>query len=141
MSVHRRGDKWRVRYLDAGQHRSRAFDLKADAQAFEGQGGPPPQAGARGGPRFVYVVHAGDLLKVGMTNDVDKRVAAIQAHCPIPIELVRVIETKHAARLEKCLHHDLADFRAHGEWFTDADRLLAAFATVTDAQLLAEVAL
>ena len=35
MSVERRGDKWRVRYLDGDRHRSRTFDLKADAQAFD----------------------------------------------------------------------------------------------------------
>jgi integrase len=35
MSVHKRGEKWRVRYLDAGQHKSRTFDLRADAQAFD----------------------------------------------------------------------------------------------------------
>ena len=35
MSVHKRGDGWRVRYLDGDRHRSRAFDLKADAQAFD----------------------------------------------------------------------------------------------------------
>ncbi len=35
MSVERRGPKWRVRYLDGDRHRSKAFDLKADAQAFD----------------------------------------------------------------------------------------------------------
>ena len=35
MSVERRGKKWRVRYLDGDRHRSRTFDLKADAQAFD----------------------------------------------------------------------------------------------------------
>ena len=38
LDVERRGAKWRVRYLDAGgRHRSRAFDLKTDAQKFDQQ--------------------------------------------------------------------------------------------------------
>jgi integrase len=36
VSVHRRGNRWRVRYRDtAGNQRSRAFDLKGDADRFD----------------------------------------------------------------------------------------------------------
>lgn len=35
MSIHKRGNKYRVRYLEGGKHRSRTFLTKADAQQFE----------------------------------------------------------------------------------------------------------
>jgi len=35
MSVHRKGDRWAVRYREAGSNRSRSFDRKADAQRFD----------------------------------------------------------------------------------------------------------
>jgi Phage integrase, N-terminal SAM-like domain len=35
MSVHRRGDKWEVRYRDGFRQRSKTFDRKADADVFD----------------------------------------------------------------------------------------------------------
>jgi hypothetical protein len=35
MSVHRRGDKWEVRYRDGSRHRSKTFDRKQDADVFD----------------------------------------------------------------------------------------------------------
>lgn len=37
MSIEKRGKKWRVRYLDGSQHRSRTFLRKADADVFEAE--------------------------------------------------------------------------------------------------------
>lgn len=149
MSVERRGGGWRVRWREGGRQRSRTFTLKRDAEFFDAETHhrlDPDRVSSvlrrprrTTPPRYLYVVRAGDLLKIGITNNVDQRVAAIQAHCPVPVALVRVIETEHAAELELNLHDDLADFRSHGEWFTDADRLVEAFGKVTDTELLAEV--
>lgn len=37
MSIQKRGDKYRVRYLEGGKHRSQTFFYSADAQQFERQ--------------------------------------------------------------------------------------------------------
>jgi hypothetical protein len=37
VSVHRKGQKWVVRYRDGGHNRSRSFDRKADAERFDAE--------------------------------------------------------------------------------------------------------
>ena len=37
MSIHREGEKWRVKYRIAGRQRSRTFDRKGDARAFDAE--------------------------------------------------------------------------------------------------------
>ena len=37
MSVHRKGDKWAVRYRDGARNRSRSFDRKRDAEGFDAE--------------------------------------------------------------------------------------------------------
>ncbi|MGI8781830.1 MAG: hypothetical protein ACR2L8_16980 [Solirubrobacteraceae bacterium] len=37
MSIHRKGERWVVRYREGGRNRSRSFDRKADAQRFDAE--------------------------------------------------------------------------------------------------------
>ena len=59
-----------------------------------------------------------DLVKVGMaTGDVRSRVSALQTASPHPLELLAVVRTLNAPRLENELHWELRALRVRGEWF------------------------
>lgn len=69
--------------------------------------------------RYVYVLRTGEYYKVGMTKDVQARIAGLQTSNPKKIELVgsRLVRDAHA--LEVILHRYLTDHKAGGgtEWF------------------------
>lgn len=69
---------------------------------------------------MVYGVRAGSLLKIGMTNNVKRRMASLQNGSGVTITLVALWEFRdrgmaHAA--EKHLHATFAPARRRGEWF------------------------
>jgi hypothetical protein len=67
---------------------------------------------------YVYFIRSGDgLLKIGRTNDVEKRFQTIKTSCPRGAELEGFIKTVNQFDLEKKLHNHFADCRVHGEWF------------------------
>lgn len=70
---------------------------------------------------FVYVMQAGDYIKIGVTTtSIIKRAKQVQTGCPIPIEEIFFfsMETSSEAYLcEKILHKELLEHRSHGEWF------------------------
>lgn len=73
----------------------------------------------------LYVFVAGEsraetFFKIGISSAVDKRAAQLQTGCPIPLKEVLVVNlwSMAAARsAEQAMHHKLAAFRSHGEWF------------------------
>lgn len=74
---------------------------------------------------FVYamVADAGDArryFKIGITSKFEKRVAAVQTGCPLPLVhglRVKVPSQITARRIEGHLHGRLAPFHTSGEWF------------------------
>lgn len=71
----------------------------------------------------VYVLQSGDKYKIGMSQDVKKRVSALKQGLPPGSQLVQTIKTKDAHTLEKSLHERFQDKRlGKSEWFVlDAD--------------------
>lgn len=67
-------------------------------------------------PCIVYVVKAGDFIKIGVTHDMKTRLRTLQAGCPLKIE---VIHTIHGAsrELEADLHRQFAASHHWFEWF------------------------
>jgi Meiotically up-regulated gene 113 len=43
----------------------------------------------------------------------------VQTGFPHKLEIIKTQETDDARKLERELHKALADFRLHGEWFSD----------------------
>ncbi len=70
-------------------------------------------------PQDVYIIQCPETLriKIGISNNPDRRLAQIQTHYPGPLSIVRIITTENARRLEASLHELLHEFRLHGEWF------------------------
>lgn len=71
---------------------------------------------------YVYFLQsdAHELVKIGVTNNVKKRIESIQIGCPCPLVLAGIITkaTWDAARaLESRLHRHFAEQRVRGEWF------------------------
>jgi len=72
---------------------------------------------------YLYLLEAGGLFKVGISNDVRKRLAGLQGASPVPVRLVmyRRINRATARRVEKYAHERLREHHSHGEWFRCAE--------------------
>src|SRR5262245_45406787 len=78
--------------------------------------------------QFVYIVQAHlekPLYKIGKTNRPKIRLALLRSISPAVLQLVHVIRTNQARRLEAYLHGRYCPQRQHGEWFALDDRHLA----------------
>lgn len=77
---------------------------------------------------FVYFVRLGAAgpIKIGISTNWQRRVAALQTAHPDRLNVVLVIETETAASLERVLHDQFRAFRRVGEWF-DPDASLLSF--------------
>jgi hypothetical protein len=66
---------------------------------------------------YVYLIGSTDspLVKIGRTNNLQKRLGDIQRMGPVPLEVLWCLEGGH--ELEKALHRHLRKRRKHGEWF------------------------
>lgn len=75
---------------------------------------PPPRSVESG---FVYVLASSGMAKIGITQDVPKRLRAIQVGSPWPVDLVRSWEVTDHRKVERRAHERLAYARESGEWF------------------------
>lgn len=72
----------------------------------------PPRKG-------VYVAGFGPYVKIGITINVDVRLAGLQT--PEPVKLYALLEGW--AKEEKAFHQRFAEYRLQGEWFLRNDAL------------------
>jgi hypothetical protein len=72
--------------------------------------------------RFVYFLRGGDLIKIGTTIDVDKRIRNIGTMSPVALELMKFVQGDE--RFEKSLHLTFSHLCDHGEWFRATPELL-----------------
>lgn len=66
-------------------------------------------------PGYVYVIEAGEFVKIGFAADVEKRLRALRTACPMPLTVIA--EIKGTMVTEQKLHRRFAGHRAEGEWF------------------------
>ena len=85
--------------------------------------------------KSVYLMRGGDFLKVGIADNVEARHRAIRAMCPLPLELVAVIQggkgydawvSERPMAREKAIHRTLKDLgvHVHGAWSKATDAAL-----------------
>lgn len=77
--------------------------------------------------RWLYVMRSGDLVKIGIATDVERRLHNLRAGAPKGLHLMskRELPALFAIQTERAIHRQLAD-KAHGrEWFsiTSSDAL------------------
>lgn len=77
--------------------------------------------------REVYFVRATTLghIKIGVANNAWLRFMALDSSSPDPLELLGVIRSPEAVKLESSIHHRFADDRIRREWFRASPELLA----------------
>lgn len=72
---------------------------------------------------YCYFVHARctPMIKIGMSLDPEKRIYDLRNMSPLPLRVIGLFQGGRS--LEKHLHEQLHEHRAHGEWFFDCQRL------------------
>lgn len=77
-------------------------------------------------PRYLYIIRCGrsKYYKIGVTNDLEKRLATHQTGCPYELKLICYSKAdlddylgKEITYLEGFLHNNYSEFRVRGEWF------------------------
>lgn len=69
----------------------------------------------------IYFIESGNMVKIGRTKDIEKRMSSIRTSCPFPIKLLAYVVAD--PDLEKRIHRDFAEDRVHGEWFNLSEKL------------------
>lgn len=78
---------------------------------------------------YLYVIERKkdcDVVKIGISDNVDARFKNLQASCPDPLEVSIVFRCKDrddALRLERACHGYYNRNRIHGEWFNTEDMI------------------
>lgn len=70
---------------------------------------------------YVYVIAANDAIKIGVSNDPNKRLASLQTAHFVPLTLLFTIRCKSeeiAYSVEAMLHEHYKAHRLKGEWFS-----------------------
>lgn len=91
---------------------------------YVGHGFPPLCIPSRAG--FIYFIKPVDAegpIKIGFTENVAKRFAAIQSCSPLPLELIGYFAGE--GRHETILHRLFREQRSHLEWFHPSPELVA----------------
>jgi hypothetical protein len=65
----------------------------------------------------VYFIRQGSAVKIGITNQLERRFAQIKTSASGLCRIENVIYTHHGRKLERALHLALAPYNSHLEWF------------------------
>lgn len=79
------------------------------------RGWQPNNSENREGTVYFLLGRQTGLMKIGFASTLDERVNSIQAMSPDILDLVKTIPG--TIQIERQIHKDFADYRAHGEWF------------------------
>ena len=69
--------------------------------------------------KYLYLIQCdnSNFYKVGISEDPEERLKALQVGCPYPLVLIYKKYLKNAFRVEKALHKSLKNKQEIGEWF------------------------
>lgn len=73
---------------------------------------------------FAQAEVADRLIKIGATNRLQQRLAALRSGCPCELTVLGVVEHPRGEALVERLRGRFAAHRAHHDWFRPADNLL-----------------
>jgi hypothetical protein len=65
----------------------------------------------------LYFIRSADHVKIGITNDIQKRLTLLQVGNPIDLELVALFDSPAPLSHEMDLHLLLGAYATRGEWF------------------------
>jgi hypothetical protein len=93
------------------QIEARARQLTLDLEHWLVQ----PARKVRSARGFVYVIKAGENVKIGFSKDVEQRQRQLQTFFPFALELL--LSMRGSVLTERQLHHRFKCSRVTGEWF------------------------
>lgn len=83
---------------------------------------------------FIQLQNSDGFIKIGVANDVEKRVADIQGAVPYDVTILKVVQGAfgpgRSFGLERIFHSKFAHLRVRGEWFRPEPELLEAINTL-----------
>ena len=65
----------------------------------------------------IYIIRSGEYYKVGITNNVKKRLGDLQVGNPVKLEVIRAFTVHNPYLREDMVHQALKDYHVRGEWF------------------------
>lgn len=74
--------------------------------------------------RAIYIIKADKFVKIGISNDISKRVTSLQSGCPFPINVIANINLENASEIEKSLHRIYRKHCVRGEWFVLSEPMI-----------------
>ena len=77
----------------------------------------------------VYFIQAGEYVKIGITENLTRRLASLQHANPLPLVLIRAVEGD--TDREQAIHRRFAHLRVRGEWFHCTNDLLEYALTIS----------
>lgn len=89
-------------------------------------------------PAAVYFVLGGDLLKIGLSINPEKRLRALRSASPLELTMHRLVACSRAESriIERELHRQFGAFRHHDEWF-DAAPVMSVIERLSDREICA----
>ncbi len=69
---------------------------------------------------YVYIIRAGNFIKIGVTNNIKRRMNQIKPYCPLELSLLRLygpLTRKEAFNFESYLHTCFMSDKMKNEWF------------------------
>lgn len=92
-------------------------------------------------PGFVYLIRVNnEYCKIGMSQDVKTRLIELQVGSPYHLEVLHIIATHHASRLELYLQNRFAEHWVSGEWYGLDDDAIASIMSISSPVTLDDLA-
>ncbi len=95
---------------DTSLRHNKSTQCKSCSSKINGRKGLDAQS-----KQHLYFIRCGDYIKIGSTNNVERRIKDLTNSNPYPVELIKVILDQ--GHLESIYHEQYKDKRIHGEWF------------------------
>ena len=74
--------------------------------------------------KFLYLIQHKNLseyTKIGYTTDIEKRIKSLQIASPTGINLIYLVESDYAFKMEQALHKRYSSKNSNLEWFKLSD--------------------
>ncbi len=65
----------------------------------------------------IYVIKISEFYKIGITNDIERRIKEIESHSPCESSIFLYEKVKNASQLESILHEKFKTLNIKNEWF------------------------
>jgi predicted DNA-binding protein (UPF0251 family) len=68
-------------------------------------------------PDGLYLIQTGEFTKIGISQDIEKRIKSMKTDNPLEIELLFYKKIKNVRKVESFLHKQLKEYNVKNEWF------------------------